>query len=129
MAVVLWQLLTTVPIAGVQVLPPFFSTPYDVAVRIIKWVVEGTIWHHLWITLLEALLAFATGSVRILIGFWFARQPMLAAVFDPYVKMVNALPGSCWRQFSLWLGLGIWSKVALGFTLVFSIVFSTCTRG
>ncbi len=131
-AVVLWQLLTTVPIAGVQVLPPFFfSTPYDVAVRIIKWVVEGTIWHHLWITLLEALLAFATGSVAgILIGFWFARQPMLAAVFDPYVKMFNALPRIVLAPiFALWLGLGIWSKVALGFTLVFPIVFFNVYQG
>ena len=33
-AVLLWQLFTTVPIAGVKILPPFFfSTPYDVAAR------------------------------------------------------------------------------------------------
>ncbi|MBV8112944.1 MAG: ABC transporter permease, partial [Hyphomicrobiales bacterium] len=41
--VLLWQLLTTVPIGGVKLLPPFFfSTPTDVAARIIKWFVEGT---------------------------------------------------------------------------------------
>ena len=65
-----------------------------------------------------------------LIGFWFARQPLVAAVFDPYVKMVNALPRVVLAPiFALWLGLGIWSKVALGVTLVFFIVFFNVYQG
>ena len=44
-AIALWHVLTTVPICGVKLLPPFFfSTPGDVAARIVKWFVEGTIW-------------------------------------------------------------------------------------
>ena len=31
--------------------------------RIVKWFVEGTIWRHLWITLVESVLAFVIGSV------------------------------------------------------------------
>jgi sulfonate transport system permease protein len=131
-AVLLWQLFTTVPIGGVKLLPPFFfSTPADVAARIVKWFVEGTIWKHLWITLLESVLAFVIGSVAgVLIGFWFAQQPVVAAVFDPYVKMINALPRVVLAPiFALWLGLGIWSKVALGVTLVFFIVFFNVYQG
>jgi NitT/TauT family transport system permease protein len=130
--VLLWQLFTTVPIGGVKLLPPFFfSTPADVAARIVKWFVEGTIWKHLWITLVESVLAFVIGSVAgILIGFWFAQQPRVAAVFDPYVKMINALPRVVLAPiFALWLGLGIWSKVALGVTLVFFIVFFNVYQG
>ncbi len=53
-AIGLWQVLATVPIYGVTLLPPFFfSTPYAVFARIVKWFSEGTIWHHLGITLLE----------------------------------------------------------------------------
>ena len=53
-----------------------------------------------------------------------ALKPLLAAVFDPYVKAANALPRVVLAPiFALWLGLGIWSKVALGVTLVFFIVF------
>jgi NitT/TauT family transport system permease protein len=132
LAVLLWHVFTTVPIAGVTLLPPFFfSTPSDVAARILKWLAEGTIWHHLWITLSEALLAFFIGALAgILIGFWFARQPIIAAVFDPYVKMINALPRIVLAPiFALWLGLGIWSKVALGVTLVFPIVFFNVYQG
>ena len=84
--VLLWQLFTTVPIGDVKLLPPFFfSTPSDVAARIVKWFAEGTIWKHLWITLVESVLAFVIGSVAgVLVGFWFAQQPRVAAVFDPY---------------------------------------------
>ena len=131
-AVGLWYVLTTFPIFGVMVLPPFFfSNPVDVAGRIVKWFYEGTIWRHLWVTLIEAVLAFVIGSVGgVLIGFWFARKPVVAAVFDPYVKMVNALPRVVLAPiFTLWLGLGIWSKVALGVTLVFFIVFFNVYQG
>jgi len=131
-AIAIWHVFTTVPVFGVIVLPPFFfSTPGDVAARIVKWFVEGTIWRHLWITLVEALLAFAIGSIGgVLVGFWFARQPLIAAVFDPYVKMINALPRVVLAPiFALWLGLGIWSKVALGVTLVFFIVFFNVYQG
>src|SRR5437660_367264 len=117
---------------GVLVLPPFFfSTPGDVVARIVKWLVEGTIWKHLWITLMEAILAFAIGSIGgVLIGFWFARKPLVAAIFDPYVKMINALPRVVLAPiFALWFGLGMSSKVALGVTLVFFIVFFNVYQG
>jgi NitT/TauT family transport system permease protein len=128
----LWHVLTTVPILGTIVLPPFFfSTPGDVVSRIHQWFTEGTIWRHLWVTLIEALMAFAIGSFAgVLIGFWFARKPLVAAVFDPYVKMANALPRVVLAPiFALWFGLGIASKVALGVTLVFFIVFFNVYQG
>jgi NitT/TauT family transport system permease protein len=128
----LWQLLTTVPIFGRIWLPPFFfSNPVDVGSQIVAWFASGVIWKHLWITLLESVLAFTIGSLAgVLVGFWFARQPRIAAIFDPYVKMANALPRVVLAPiFALWLGLGIWSKVALGVTLVFFIVFFNVYQG
>jgi NitT/TauT family transport system permease protein len=131
--ILIWHLLTTIPASGGKPLfPPFFfSTPLDVWARIVKWFTEGTIWRHLWITLVEAMLAFVIGSIGgILVGFWFARQQRVAAVFDPYVKAANALPRIVLAPiFTLWFGLGIWSKVALGFTLVFFIVFFNVYQG
>ena len=127
-----WQVATTVPINGVKLLPPFFfSTPLDVGNRIVKWLIEGTIWRHLAITLTESILAFVIGSLGgVLVGFWFARQQIVAAIFDPYVKMLNALPRVVLAPlFALWLGLGIWSKVALGVTLVFFVVFFNVYQG
>jgi NitT/TauT family transport system permease protein len=131
-AIGLWYGLTTIPVFGRILLPPFFfSTPADVGSQIVAWFASGIIWKHLGITLLESLLAFVIGStLGVLIGFWFARQPRLAAIFDPYVKMANALPRVVLAPiFALWLGLGIWSKVALGVTLVFFIVFFNVYQG
>ncbi|MGA9560500.1 MAG: ABC transporter permease [Pseudolabrys sp.] len=131
-SVALWYVLTTYPIFGKLILPPFFfSNPVDVAKQIATWFASGVIWKHLWVTLIESILAFVFGSIGgVLIGFWFALQPRTAAVFDPYVKMINALPRVVLAPiFTLWLGLGIWSKVALGFTLVFFIVFFNVYQG
>jgi NitT/TauT family transport system permease protein len=131
-AVLLWHVLTSVPDPQHALLPRFFfSTPADVGARLLRWVVERSIWEHLWITLVEAVLAFVTGSIAgVAVGFWFARQPIVAAVFDPYVKMANALPRVVLAPiFALWFRLGIWSKVALGFTLIFFIVFFNVYQG
>ncbi len=131
-AIALWQFATTVPVGGGFLLPPFFfSTPVEVAERIVRLFAGGTVWRHLWVTLSESMLAFVIGSLSgALIGFWFARQPRIAAVFDPYVKMINALPRVVLAPiFTLWFGLGIWSKVALGVTLVFFIVFFNVYQG
>src|SRR6202011_6079004 len=128
----LWQLLATVPIFGRIWLPPcFFSNPVDVGSQIVDWFASGVIWRHLLITLWESVLAFVIGSLSgVAGGFWVARKPPIAAVFDPYVKMANALPRVVLAPiFTLWLGLGIWSKVALGVTLVFFIVFFNVYQG
>jgi NitT/TauT family transport system permease protein len=127
-----WHALSTDEYFGVALLPPFFfSTPSDVAARIMKLFAGGAVWRHLAVTLTESMLAFVIGSAAgVLIGFWFARKPVVAAVFDPYVKMANALPRVVLAPiFALWFGLGIWSKVALGVTLVFFIVFFNVYQG
>ena len=127
-----WQIATTTNLVGEQdTMAFFFSTPGDVAAQIWTWLVGGTIWYNLWITLLEAALSFIIGALAaVIIGFWFARKPWLAAIFDPYVKGANALPRVVLAPiFTLWFGLGIWSKVALGFTLVFFIVFFNVVQG
>jgi NitT/TauT family transport system permease protein len=131
-ALAVWQIGATVPVGGTYLLPKFFfSTPADVGARIWKLFSTGTIWKHLWITLTETALAFVIGAVAgVVFGFWFARKPLVAAIFEPYVKMANALPRVVLAPiFMLWLGLGIWSKVALGVTLVFFIVFFNVYQG
>jgi len=137
-ALAIWHIGSTVAVGvtdngkPVHLLPPFFfSTPGDVIARVFKMFIEGSVYKHLMITLIEAMLAFAIGaSTGVAIGFWFARKPLVAAVFDPYVKMMNALPRVVLAPiFALWFGLGIWSKVWLGVTLVFFIVFFNVYQG
>jgi NitT/TauT family transport system permease protein len=130
--VLLWHLFTAYPILGVpKQIQFFFSTPTNVIWRVVKEFTSGDVWHHLLITLEETVLAFLFGAGGgILFGFLFARNDGLAAVFDPYIKAANALPRVVLAPiFALWFGLGIWSKVALGFSLVFFIVFFNVYQG
>jgi NitT/TauT family transport system permease protein len=122
-----WQVLTMIGVLD----PFFFSRPGDVALRIWDWVVGGFIWEHLIVTLTEAMLAFVIGTaLGVLFGLTFARVQLLAAVFNPYIRIFNALPRVILAPiFLLWFGLGIASKVALGVTLVFMVVFFNTYQG
>jgi NitT/TauT family transport system permease protein len=111
--------------------PFFYSRPSDIALRVWQWLVTGFIWEHLAVTLVEALLAFALGTLLgIAFGLAFARIDLLAAVFDPYIRILNALPRVILAPiFLLWFGIDIASKVALGVTLVFFVVFFNTYQG
>ncbi|MBN9436795.1 ABC transporter permease [Bosea sp. (in: a-proteobacteria)] len=128
----IWHVISNFPIFGdVKTIRFFFSTPFDVLARTWKQLTGAEIYWHLSITLTETVLAFVIGSAAgVFFGFAFARNALLAAVFDPYIKAANALPRVVLAPiFALWFGLGIWSKVALGFTLVFFIVFFNVYQG
>ncbi len=127
-----WHVLTNYPTPKEPVLSQFFfSTPSDVLERTWKDFETGVIWGHLQVTAIETILAFAIGALGgLMAGFWLAQRAVLAAVLDPYVKAANALPRVVLAPiFALWFGLGIWSKVALGVTLVFFVVFFNVYQG
>ncbi len=110
----------------------FFGQPLEVAQRIWSWfVTTGDIYHHLWITLSETVLAFVIGTVAGLgCGLWLGLSPAASAILDPYLKAANSMPRVILAPiFGMWFGLGIWSKVALAVTLVFFIVFFNVYQG
>jgi NitT/TauT family transport system permease protein len=110
----------------------FFGEPLKILARIWTWfVVDRDIYQHLWVTLLETVLAFLIGTVSgLVMGMWLALSPVAAAILDPYIKALNSMPRVILAPiFAVWFGLGIASKVALGFTLVFFIVFFNVYQG
>jgi NitT/TauT family transport system permease protein len=111
--------------------PFFFSRPSSVAERVARWFATGEVYVHISVTFLETLLAFLVGSaLGVAVGFAFALSPGLSRVFDPYVKVANAMPRIVLAPiFTLWFGLGVLSKVAFGVTLVFFVVFFNTYQG
>lgn len=110
----------------------FFGQPLEVAGRIWTWfVADADIYRHLAVTLIETVLAFAAGSVLgLACGLWLALAPLASAVLEPYIKALNSMPRIILAPiFAVWFGLGIGSKVALGVTLVFFIVFFNVYQG
>ena len=110
----------------------FFGEPLRVAERIWAWfVTDADIYQHLGVTLTETVLAFAIGALGGLGGgLWLALSPMASAILEPYIKAMNSMPRIILAPiFAVWFGLGIASKVALGVTLVFFIVFFNVYQG
>ncbi len=110
----------------------FFGEPLKILNRVWSWFVrDADIYQHLGITLTETLAAFAVGSAMGLAGgLWLALAPMSSALLEPYIKAFNAMPRIILAPiFSVWFGLGMGSKVALGVTLVFFIVFFNVYQG
>ena len=62
-----------------------FGEPLKIANRIGAWfVTNADIYQHLWVTLVETLLAFGIGTALGLgCGLWLALSPMAAAIADP----------------------------------------------
>jgi NitT/TauT family transport system permease protein len=109
----------------------FFGEPLKVIGRIWEWFSSGSIYPHLWVTLVETALAFVIGTVLgLVMGLWLALSPTASALLDPYLKAVNAMPRVILAPiFAMWFGLDMASKVALGVTLVFFIVFFNVYQG
>ena len=144
-----WQLLVLALVLGFwhvatspTLLPPFyfddpgqaaffFGEPLKVFGRVLAWFASGEIFPHLGVTLFETMAAFVIGTVTgLAVGLWLALSPTAAAILDPYIKAANSMPRVILAPiFSVWFGLGVWSKVALGFTLVFFIVFFNVYQG
>jgi NitT/TauT family transport system permease protein len=126
-----WEVAARTEVAD----PFFFGQPSGIAATVWRWSTRGTpqgpLWQHVTVTLEETVMAFVIGVVLgVVAGFALGRNRTLAAVFGPYVRMGNAIPrvilGSI---FIIWLGLGMASKVALGVTLTFFIVFFNAFQG
>jgi NitT/TauT family transport system permease protein len=92
---------------------------------------EGPLWYHLYVTMEEALIGFVTGSVAgIVIGIALGRNRMAADIFSIYIKVINSIPRVVLAPiFIMILGLGLASKVALAFVMVFFVVFHNAFQG
>jgi NitT/TauT family transport system permease protein len=135
---VLWHVLTTPGLVPTFVFENdrqaafFFGEPLKIFGRIWDWFfTHADIYQHLWVTLLETVLAFALGTaLGLACGLWLALSPLAAAIADPYIKALNSMPRVILAPiFAVWFGLGVASKVALGVTLVFFIVFFNVYQG
>ncbi|SFI98652.1 NitT/TauT family transport system permease protein [Bosea sp. OK403] len=113
----------------------FFSSPSAIYERLVEWITEGTsegpLWFHLWVTMEESLIGFATGSIAgIVVGIALGRNRMLADIFSIYIKVINSIPRVVLAPiFIMIFGLGLASKVALSFVMVFFVVFANAFQG
>ena len=123
----IWHVLTDLDILPIYI----FGRPLGVAQQLWSWFSTGYILEHLITTLTETMLAFLIGTLLGLVfGLWLGLSDLAAQVLDPFLKAVNSMPRIVLGPiFAVWFGLGIWSKVALGVTIVFFLVFFNVYQG
>jgi NitT/TauT family transport system permease protein len=122
-----WELLTHSKLIDVF----FFSSPSAIIARLYEWITEGTaegqLWFHLWVTMEESLPGFFSGAIA---GIALGRDRMLSDIFSVYIKVINSVPRVVLAPiFIMLFGLGLTSKVALSFVMVFFVVFSNAFQG
>jgi len=141
--VLFWQIAILVGTLGLWELssnmqwidPFFYASPSAVVGRLYDWAVngttEGSLWYNLWVTMEEALIGFFAGSIAgVFVGISLGRNRFLADIFSVYIKAINSIPRVVLAPiFIMIMGLGLPSKVALAFIMVFFVVFANAFQG
>jgi sulfonate transport system permease protein len=111
--------------------PFFFSSPIGIAGALARQFASGTIYRHLGATLQEALWGLLLGFIGGSVLAWLAtRSQALADVVEPTLLLLNSVPRIVLAPiFVMWLGIGIASKVAVAFFLVFVVIFFAVYSG
>jgi len=132
--VLLW--LGSWELAARTVIDPFYySMPSKIWEKLVTWFTDGTsqgsIWSNIAITLEEAVLGFLIGTLAgVVLGVLLGRSRFTAEVLAPFIKGANAIPRIVLASlFVIWFGLGMSSKVATAFVLVFFAVFFNAFQG
>jgi NitT/TauT family transport system permease protein len=115
--------------------PFFYSMPSQIWHKLVIWFTDGTshgsIWSNMAVTLEEAALGFILGTLAgVVLGVALGRAHFVAEVLAPFIKGANAIPRIVLASlFVIWFGLGMSSKVATAFVLVFFAVFFNAFQG
>lgn len=112
--------------------PVLFGKPSGIALYLWTEIfVTGSLLKDLAWTMYGTLAAFVLGSVAgILVGMLFVSNRIVEALFNPILMALNAMPRLALAPlFLIWFGLGVASKIAIGFSLTFFIVLSSTVAG
>jgi NitT/TauT family transport system permease protein len=111
--------------------PTFFGQPSGVAKFLWVHATSAKLWSDLGWTMAGVLSSFALGSTAaFVVALAFVRWPALERFADPYFNAFNVMPRIALAPlFILWFGLGLGSKIAVGFSLTFFIVLSATVAG
>lgn len=121
-----WQLSS-----GWLVSETFASKPSVIFLRLVKDSYSLAIPNHLRVTLTEIALGYVIGGLLgLFFGYLFGRSRTLAYVFEPYIMAFYSIPKIALAPlFIIWLGIGLWAKVAMVLLMAFFLVFFNTFSG
>ena len=115
--VALWKGVTILGGYPDYILP----APEAVTERAVRAVGSGLLWEHTAVTLLEALLGFATGAVTAIVaGIALGKSVLVERVLSPYIVAAQAVPILALAPLlDIWFGGGLLARVAICALIVF----------
>jgi len=122
--VVAWEAVVRMGLVN----PLFTSSPSRIVFTLAQLVHEGRLWKDIRVSGAEFLLGFTLAvAVGIPVGLGMGWYRDISAVLQPFVAALYATPRiALLPLLIIWLGIGIWSKVAVVFLVaVFQILIST----
>ncbi len=111
--------------------PQFSSFPTQIFAALADLARSGDLVQHVPITVTEAVVGFACGTlVGGIVGFVFGWYEKVAELLDPFIIAIYSLPKVALAPlFILWFGIGIQAKIILTATIVFFLVFFNTYAG
>ena len=109
--------------AQLKWIDPFLtSSPSRIVKSLVKFVNEGTLATHIWVTCYETILGFVLGTVLgVIIAVLLWTSETASKVLDPYLVVLNALPKVALAPIIIfWVGNGTSAIIAIA--LLISIV-------
>jgi NitT/TauT family transport system permease protein len=120
----IWSLVTRLGDYSTYLLP----SPARVWERFLKVAVDGTLWYHTSITLLEILGGLALGlTAATLLGYLLAKSPLIERFLSPYIVASQSVPIVALAPLLIvWFGFGLLSKVLVSaLTIFFPVLITT----
>jgi NitT/TauT family transport system permease protein len=103
-------------------------TPHQVWVRFLAVAVDGTLWYHTSITLIEILGGLALGlTAATLLGYVLAKSALLERFLSPYIVASQSVPIVALAPLLIvWFGFGLTSKILVcALTIFFPVLINT----
>lgn len=120
----MWSLVARLGDYSTYLLP----APAQVWERFLKVAVDGTLWYHTSITILEILGGLALGlTAATLLGYLLAKSPLIERFLSPYIVASQSVPIVALAPLLIvWFGFGLLSKVLVSaLTIFFPVLITT----
>jgi NitT/TauT family transport system permease protein len=122
-----WELLVRLGAYPAFILP----SPGRVARKFLAVALDGTLWHHMGITLVEVLGGLALGlSVATALGYLLAKSVAVERALSPYLIASQAVPiVAIAPLLVIWFGSGLTSKILISALIVFFPILINTVAG
>jgi NitT/TauT family transport system permease protein len=103
-------------------------SPGQVWTRFVTVLLDGTLWYHTSVTLLEILGGLALGlTAATLLGYLLAKSPLIERFLSPYIVASQSVPIVALAPLLIvWFGFGLLSKMLVcALTIFFPVLIST----